>query len=311
MLSFSFFSSDLQAQKKSEKFVKYIETYCDIAVEQMKLHKIPASITLAQGILESAGGESELAQKSRNHFGIKCGGDWTGPSVTHYDDGRNECFRSYKKVSESYEDHSLFLVNRAWYAPLFELPITDYEGWANGLKKAGYATDPNYPTRLITLVETYELHLYDQIGLGVTDPKPGKEDPTPGKEDPTPGKEDPVPIDPSTGIHEIYKANGLLYIIARKGDTFETIAKEVEMKAKKLIEYNDLVAEYKLSDGDIIYLEKKNTKAPRGFTLHQVKAGESMHSISQIYGIRLKNLYKLNRQSADYVPEVGTLLRVR
>lgn len=294
MVFFFLFSDGVYAQKKNERYVAYIETYCDIAVEQMKLHKIPASITLAQGILESSAGQSDLAQRSRNHFGIKCGNDWTGASVTHYDDGRNECFRSYTKVRDSYEDHSLFLVNRPWYSSLFELPITDYKRWATGLKEAGYATDPLYPTKLITLIETYELHQYDK-SKPTTDP----------------GKKDPVIEKPTTGGHTIYKANGLIYVTSHRGDTFESIAEEIGMRSYKLAGYNELPVKHIFSDGEIVYLEKKNTKASKGFNFHRVKDGESMHSISQLYGIRLKNLYKLNRQDTNYVPEIGTLLRVR
>ena len=153
-----FFAVGAQAQRRNSRYVEYINKYSDLAVEQMKLHKIPASITLAQGLLESGAGYSQLARKSNNHFGIKCGGSWRGRSVRHDDDARNECFRAYSNPRDSYEDHSEFLRRGARYAFLFKLDITDYKGWARGLKKAGYATDPSYANRLITIIEDYDLY---------------------------------------------------------------------------------------------------------------------------------------------------------
>ena len=160
-----FFAVGVQAQKRNARYVEYINKYSDLAVEQMKLHKIPASITLAQGLLESGAGYSQLARKSNNHFGIKCGGSWRGRTVRHDDDARNECFRAYKHPRDSYEDHSDFLRRGARYAFLFKLDITDYKGWARGLKKAGYATDPSYANRLITIIEDYDLYKYDRKGV--------------------------------------------------------------------------------------------------------------------------------------------------
>ena len=160
-----FFAVGAQAQRRNSRYVEYINKYSDLAVEQMKLHKIPASITLAQGLLESGAGYSQLARKSNNHFGIKCGGSWRGRSVRHDDDARNECFRAYSNPRDSYEDHSEFLRRGARYAFLFKLDITDYKGWARGLKKAGYATDPSYANRLITIIEDYDLYKYDRKGV--------------------------------------------------------------------------------------------------------------------------------------------------
>ena len=142
-----------QAQTRNRQYEEYIHKYKDIAVEEMKRYRIPASITLAQGLLESGAGKSALSRKSNNHFGIKCGGDWTGRTVRYDDDARNECFRAYKHPRDSYEDHSKFLKGRSRYAFLFKLKITDYKGWAHGLKKAGYATDPRYAYRLIDIIE--------------------------------------------------------------------------------------------------------------------------------------------------------------
>ena len=277
----------VQAQTRNKQYEEYIHKYRDLAVEEMKKYHIPASITLAQGLLESGAGQSVLARKSNNHFGIKCGGDWKGKSVSHDDDARGECFRAYKHPKQSYEDHSKFLVGRSRYASLFKLKITDYKGWAHGLKKAGYATDPRYAQRLIDIIELYELHKYDKKG-GL---KWMKENPNP---------------------HQPYMANGLLYIVVRSGDTWKAISKEFDISQSKLRKYNDLYKGYALQAGDILYLEKKNRRADKEHIVHVLCAGESMFSISQKYGIRLKYLYKLNKMEPDSpAPKPGTILRLR
>ena len=277
----------LQAQTRNKQYENYIKKYRELAVEEMKKYHIPASITLAQGLLESGAGQSTLARKSNNHFGIKCGGDWTGKTVSHDDDARGECFRAYKHPKESYEDHSKFLAGRSRYASLFKLKITDYKGWARGLKKAGYATNPRYADQLIGIIELYELHKYDEKNYL----KWIKKNPNP---------------------HQTYIANDLLYIVVRAGDSWKSISKEFDISQKKLRKYNDLYKGYALQVGDILYLEKKNKKADKEHIVHVLRAGESMYSISQKYGIRLKNLYKMNKMDADDpAPEVGTILRLR
>ena len=277
----------LQAQTRNKQYESYIKQYRDLAVEEMKKYRIPASITLAQGLLESGAGQSTLARKSNNHFGIKCGSDWRGKTVSHDDDARGECFRAYKHPQQSYEDHSKFLANRPRYASLFKLDITDYKGWARGLKKAGYATNPRYAEQLIGIIELYDLHKYDRKG-GL---KWMKENPNP---------------------HQTYIANGLVYIVVRAGDSWKSISKELDISQKKLCKYNDLYKGYALQVGDVLYLERKNRKAGKEHIVHVLRAGESMYSISQKYGIRLKNLYKLNKMDEDDpAPEVGTILRLR
>ena len=286
------FTGLIQAQNRNKLYLEYIEQYSGIAVEQMQEHKIPASITLAQGLLESGAGQSTLAKKSNNHFGIKCGGRWQGKSVKHDDDARNECFRAYRNSRDSYEDHSVFLTSGARYAFLFRLDITDYKEWARGLKKAGYATDPSYANRLIQIIEDYELYKYDSKSKRKYDRKPEK-------------IAKAIP-------HQPYLSNGLLYVVARRGDTFEAIGKEYDVKARKLVRYNDLHPEYTLAEGDIVYLHEKKKKADKKYTVHIVGEDDSMHSISQRYGIRLKYLYKMNKKDPeDYIPEVGDRLRVR
>ena len=278
-----FFAVGVQAQRRNARYVEYINKYSDLAVEQMKLHKIPASITLAQGLLESGAGNSQLARK--------CGGSWRGRSVRHDDDARNECFRAYKHPRESYEDHSDFLKRGARYAFLFKLDITDYKGWARGLKKAGYATDPSYANRLITIIEDYDLYKYDSKGV-YSERKLRK---------------NPWLLSP----HPVYIANDIAYIVARSGDTFKDLGKEFDISWKKLVKYNDLQRDYTLVNGDIIYLKSKKKKASKPHTVYIVKDGDSMHAISQKYGIRLKNLYKMNRKDGEYIPEVGDRLRLR
>ena len=277
----------LQAQTRNKQYENYIKKYRELAVEEMKKYHIPASITLAQGLLESGAGQSTLARKSNNHFGIKCGSDWRGKTVSHDDDARGECFRAYKHPKESYEDHSKFLAGRSRYASLFKLKITDYKGWARGLKKAGYATNPRYADQLIGIIELYELHKYDEKNYL----KWIKKNPNP---------------------HQTYIANDLLYIVVRAGDSWKSISKEFDISQKKLRKYNDLYKGYALQVGDILYLEKKNKKADKEHIVHVLRAGESMYSVSQKYGVRLKNLYKMNKMDADDpAPEVGTILRLR
>ena len=277
----------LQAQTRNKQYEAYIKKYRELAVEEMKKYHIPASITLAQGLLESGAGQSALARKSNNHFGIKCGSDWYGKTVSHDDDARGECFRAYKHPKDSYEDHSKFLAGRPRYASLFNLNITDYRGWARGLKKAGYATNPRYADQLIGIIELYELYKYDDKNYL----KWIKKNPNP---------------------HQTYIANDLLYIVVRAGDSWKSISQEFDISQKKLRKYNDLYKGYALQVGDILYLEKKNKKADKEHIVHVLRAGESMYSISQKYGIRLKNLYKLNKMDEDDpTPKTGTILRLR
>ena len=275
------------APRKNKAYEDYIKKYRSLAVDEMKKNHIPASITLAQGLLESGAGKSSLARKSNNHFGIKCGRGWHGKSVRYDDDRKNECFRSYRHVKDSYHDHSKFLRTGPRYAFLFKLKITDYKGWAKGLKKAGYATDPNYANRLIGIIELYRLDQYDKKG-GL---KWIIENPNP---------------------HQPYLANDLVYIVARAGDTFTSLSKELDISSRKLRNYNELPKDYKFEGGEIIYIEEKNKKASKEHIVYVVKPDDSMYSISQKFGIRLKSLYKLNKMKDDApVPNVGTILRLR
>lgn len=275
------------AQKRNKVYEDYIHKYRGIAVDEMKHYRIPASITLAQGLLESGAGKSELARKSNNHFGIKCGGSWDGRSVRHDDDARNECFRAYKHPKDSYRDHSKFLRSGARYAFLFRLKITDYKGWARGLKKAGYATDPQYANRLINIIELYDLDKYDHKG---------------GLEW---AEEFPNP-------HQPYLANELLYVVARRGDTFKSLGKEFDIGHRKLRKYNELPKDYVFRGGEIVYLEEKRRRATKDHIAYVVRSGDSMYSISQKFGVRLERLYKMNNMDPDSpAPKVGDILRLR
>ena len=279
--------------KRNARFQEYFDRYKDLAIEQMQKHRIPASITLAQGVLESAAGNSELARKGNNHFGIKCHG-WTGRKTYHDDDERNECFRAYDNVFESYEDHSLFLVNSRRYSSLFQLDRKDYKGWAYGLKACGYATNPRYATQLIEIIQLYNLDQYDNARKF--------------------NRYNEYQTHQAVAqMRTVRFFNKNYYVIARKGDTFKSIGKEVGVSARRLASYNELYRKAELKDGDIVWLEKKRRNAPKEYKNrpHIVRSGESMYSISQQYGIRLKRLYKMNGLLADYQLRVGDSLRLR
>lgn len=286
----------MEAQTKSQKFIDYIDLYRDIAVEQMEQHGIPASITLAQGLLESGAGTSELAKKSNNHFGIKRGSSWTGPTTTHFDDGRTEYFRVYASVRDSYEDHSKFLL-RDRYSRLFRLSTLDYKGWARGLKSCGYATSPTYANRLISIIELYELNKLDR------DPNSS----------PVIPEESPL-IDVRLNSHQLYSNNGVVCIKANGSETWDSLSKEFAVSKKKLLQYNEAVEDVRIGDGDFIYLQKKQSKAAKQYGKgywHHVRNGESMYSIAQLYAMSINKLYKLNFKDGDYSPVEGDLLRVR
>lgn len=301
--------------KWNQRFQNYIDTYKEVAIREMLTYRIPASITLAQGLLESGAGESELSVKGNNHFGIKCHG-WTGRTTYHDDDLKQECFRAYDSPLESYEDHSKFLVGKPRYASLFKLSIYDYKGWAHGLKAAGYATNPVYAQRLIDIIETYQLYQYDyatsvnkkalealMYGSAGRSPREKRRDVS--------GELLNVP-EVMLGNHEIRVCNGTYYVLARQGDTFEGIGLEMGVKAKKLASYNELPEDAVLRPNTPVYLEKKKKRADKIFedNPHTVKVGESLYDIAQMYAIRLSSLYKMNRLPSNYQIQAGDVLRV-
>lgn len=284
--------------RKNTQYQQYINQYKDLAIQQMLKYRIPASITLAQGLLESRAGLSDLAIKGNNHFGIKCH-DWTGATTYHDDDLKNECFRAYNTVLESYEDHSKFLVEKQRYRSLFSLNTTDYRGWAHGLKAAGYATNPKYAYQLINIIELYQLDQYDRAKTYNRYIARHS------------GTERVMPNNPS--LHPIYYFNKNYYVYAREGETFRQLAKEIGVSYRKLAKYNERDKRETLHKGDIIYLKKKQKRAPKEFKNHPhtVQNGESMYLIAQKYGIRLESLYKKNGLTPDYQIRVGDRLKVR
>lgn len=291
----------------------YIMAYKDVAMEKMKEYGIPASITLAQGILESGSGNSELAREANNHFGIKCHKGWEGKTFHMDDDEKNECFRKYSSPDESYRDHSLFLTQRERYADLFKLNTNDYKGWAHGLKKAGYATNPRYPQLLIKIIEENRLYEFDK---GITPVYlAGKTNRTLPSANGTgsisypPSGNYPLVEIWETG-RKVYANNGVKFIFAEKGDNFSVIAADFGIYSWQLPKYNDLDKKATLLEGQIIYLEKKKRKNKEAGT-HTVKAGESMHFISQLYGIRLAQLFRKNDMPEGTQARAGQVIRLK
>jgi glycosyltransferase involved in cell wall biosynthesis len=277
---------------------EYVEAYKEIAISEMHAYGIPASIKLAQAILESGSGNSRLARDANNHFGIKCHG-WQGRTIRADDDAPQECFRAYDNAGQSFRDHSLFLTTRPRYAALFDLDITDYKGWARGLRKSGYATNPRYADLLIKIIEELQLYRFDTISadmLAETRAATQKSSAYDAR-----GKVAEV-----KGKRTIFTNNDRKFIIAKPADNFFKIAEEFNIYSFQIWKYNELTRNDKLVEGEMVYLEKKRRKAAVPF--HTVSQGETMRSISQLYGIRLNRLYRLNRMDRDEKPRVGQVL---
>ena len=272
----------------------------DEAVKQMQIYKIPASITLAQGVLESGNGMSELAKKSNNHFGIKCHQDWTGGRTYHDDDEKGECFRVYEEARDSYVDHSKFLL-RDRYAGLFELDIDDYKGWAKGLSKCGYATNPKYPELLITIIERHELWRLDAGGdLALGDVK-GTDG---GKE------EEKDKLHTSRTRHSVSTTeNGIQFIYADAGDTFESLSEDFDMMEWQFRKYNEVGKDHQFKKGEIVYLQPKKKSGIEDW--HTVRKGDSVWSISQKYGIKMKAIAKKNNIKVGSHLRTGMKLSLR
>ena len=279
---------------------RYIETYRELAIDQMQRYQVPASITLAQALCESGAGQSRLAREAHNHFGIKVGTGWKGSYIVMADDRPNDRFRKYGSDAESYEDHSRFLRNNPRYNSLFQLKLTDYKGWAHGLKRCGYATNPNYGTMLIGIIERYNLSQFDSYTSGRYHAK-------------TKNRSSDAEKNRFFAEHIIYRNNGCFMLVANADDTWESIARETGTKPWRLLKWNDLPPDYILRTGDIVYLQKKKKRADKSYKYvpHLAQPGESLHAIAQRYAIRLASLYKMNRLPADYELQTGDLLRVR
>lgn len=292
------------AQSKNTAYEAYIEQYRQIAIEQQRKHGIPASITMAQAILESAAGKSELAMKANNHFGIKCTSDWPGKTYKYGDNRANECFRKYADVADSYEDHSLFL-KRKHYERLFALSVTDYKNWARGLKDCGYATDPKYPEKLIRIIELYELDKLASDKSLVKSTSDSKKK-TFTKEDATNiafAEQDSVAdytMMPAMEDLELFHnhrsgyRNGVRYIVAGPNETYASLALFLNMYERTLRKYNDALDVRELQEGDIVYIYPKKNRAERRYATYYFRGNETAWDIAQKYGIKLKRLYKLN-----------------
>lgn len=292
--------------QQKEGIVNYVSQYKDVAIEEMVRTGIPASITLAQGILESGCGQSDLSLKANNHFGIKCKDEWNGKRFYQDDDAPNECFRVYANARESYADHSDFLLTRSRYADLFKLPEGDYKSWAYGLKAAGYATNPQYAPKLINYIETYSLHQYDEIGYAMIQKREillttqaenaaveivSTEASTPFKTSTTKEKNKATPDE--------FIVNGIRAIKAEGSEDPFAIAFEYNIDYAHVLSFNDLNSGEKFKDGENIFLQPKRNKAEQN--IYRVQEGESVRDISQKFGVKLKdlcykNLLKPNEQ---------------
>lgn len=318
MRSFLFFvlvfiQTDLFAQSSEHKNpvekltrTEYIETYAPFAVKEMLQSGVPASITLSQGILESSDGNSTLARKANNHFGIKCHGVWEGKKYHMDDDSEGECFRVYASVFDSYRDHSEFLRTRERYASLFKLERTDYKGWAQGLKDAGYATNPKYPALLIKIIEENELHRYD---LMKEVPK-GRPERIKEKHHAKPNSGPDNEAIVSVSERQMYLRNEIRYVFVEEGDTYEKLDRLLGVREWQILKYNDKPKGAELVPGELIYLQPKRAKN-RAHSYHFVAEGESLRWISQEYGIKMKNLYAYNELNPGEEPVVGKKVWLR
>ena len=316
LLLFALLPLSLFAQRITPE--EYIQTYKDIAIREMKTHKIPASITLAQGLLESGAGNSALAREAKNHFGIKCHKGWEGDTYYMDDDEKNECFRKYKNPEESFKDHSEFLCGRSRYAALFDLDITDYEGWAKGLKAAGYATNPKYAQLLIDRINLYELTQYDQIALGLL--KESEVEPV----DPevveeyfelayAPEDKSVFPLaDMTPDGRFIYENNKVRFVFAKEGETPEKLAEAFGIKFKRFCEYNCLKhpEEVIFHSGDVVYLSKlrnRNWKAKP----YTVQEGETLRDVALRFAVKPKMIQTLNGIKEGERLYKGQVIRLR
>lgn len=312
--SVTLFAGDFNAER-----LNYINQYKDDAIRDMIKTGVPASITLAQACLESSNGKSKLAMEANNHFGIKCS-NWTGPTFIQDDDRKDECFRKYNSVLESYDDHSYFLRSRPRYASLFELEKTDYKGWAHGLKKAGYATDPSYAERLIKIIEEYQLYQLDRGGdihqdlFAVRPPDPKPEDEKPVYASVAKPKTEHRVFVPAVEVvdafsgRKINSINGVDYIIAKEGDTWKSLAKEFNYGYWQLPKYNETTDRNPIVAGQIVFIKpKKNSNADNTYV---VEPGDNIYLISQKTGLRLKELLKYNNISETDHLEAGRTLKL-
>jgi len=309
----TYFFSICLSQKISKE--QYIQTYKDFAIREMKRMGVPAAITLAQGILETESGNSDLVKKSNNHFGIKCKSSWTAGGVSHDDDAIGECFRTYKDAEGSYRDHSNYLRGNQRYGFLFKLDPKDYKAWAYGLKKAGYATNPRYPEMLIKYIEENNLHQYTMLAVNnipFFDASKYQSDPeekafaeiVKGK-----GSSTIQPINVAYTVKEKIDINGSKAIYETQGRSLLAIATENNINLNKLLEYNDLENDGLLQADQYIFLEKKSKEGNKDFYI--VQNNESIYDVAQKNGIRLQSIYEYNNLKADEKIYAGSKLKLK
>ena len=295
----------------------YVDAYKELAITEMNRTGIPASITLAQGIIESDCGHSSLAREANNHFGIKCHDDWTGATIRHSDNSRNECFRKYRKPEDSFYDHSDFLRSGSRYNFLFDFKSTDYKAWAHGLKKAGYATNPDYANMLIRTIEENNLWHFDR-GIQAVNPMPPKTGAVdePFKIQSADSSKKKVPV--SNGnmavmarVPRVMENNRIQYIIVKDGDTREKLENEFQLLRWELSKYNELKSDFSLVPGQILYLQPKRDKAEAGKEYYNSSEGDTMFLISQKFGIKMRKLYDMNKMEEGAEPQAGTKIWLR
>jgi hypothetical protein len=301
--------------QRNETILNYIDSYKEVAVAEMQRSGVPASITLAQGIHETMAGTSELVRKSNNHFGIKCNTGWTGESVSHDDDARGECFRKYDDPLQSYRDHSDFLKNRPRYAFLFQIDPLDYEDWARGLKKAGYATNPKYPQILIKLIEDYHLQDYTLIAMGKMEAGQemiAKNKPVSNSQATQVSQTRKESIQPVAEIEKInypsgeFRINETRVVFVPRNTPLLSIAKQYHVPLARIFEFNEMQETEELQNDQLIYLQRKRKTGANEF--HIVKPGETLAHIASVECIRMEMLLELNYLNASARPAVGEQL---
>jgi LysM repeat protein len=294
---------------------EYIEKYSAIAISEMKRTGVPASIKLAQGMIESDFGRSRLARTANNHFGVKCHSTWKGPVIYHHDDALDECFRKYSDPEQSFRDHSDFLVSGSRYRSLFSLNPTDYKGWARGLKSAGYATNPSYADMLIAKIEANGLTAFDRGYAGVpVRPAPGTvQRGTQGSTRPAGSLSAPARGSrySQAVAGRVMKTNRVDYIVVNETDTYESIRNDFDLLSWELEKYNEELSQTPLQPGQVICLQPKRKRAEPGIRYHVVREGETMYRISQLYAIRLSNLYRMNFMDEGSQPATGRKINLR
>lgn len=307
------------AAKERQTREEYVEKYKAIAIAHMERYGIPASITMAQGILESDSGNSYLSRTSNNHFGIKCKKSWTGKKVYHDDDAKGECFRAYPSVEASYQDHADFLDQSPRYDSLFAYASDDYRSWARGLKACGYATAPDYAERLVKIIESMKLYLLDKDNgnkiysaakTAVENAEQWWESNVATSDEQINPNAFRVTVNSHKG-YGVYRSNHTFYVVAKEGDTFESVGEIFDISPKMLRKFNDVAKDAKLSKGDIVYIERKKTQWLGNVMQHKVVRDENLYSLSQSYGIRLKSLKKLNRMREGEDVKKGDIIRLK